>query len=362
MTILQVRRTPRHRLAAAGAGAGFVVFWSCGFIGARWGTQYTNAFDLLAWRFLLAGALAAVVLLIRRPTISRRDLMIQVWMAVLTQFVYLSLIFTGIDHGITAGVTALIGSLQPLLIATVAGPLLGERVSRRQWIGLILGLAGVGLVVADDLNAGHGSLLLFLVPLGGLLGLVIGTCLDRQRKPATNSLDALCVQSLVSAILFTALAASAHQLTVPAQPGFYGAVVWLVLLATGGGWGLYLVNLKLSGATRVSSLLYLVPPTTMVFAYLMFRETIGLLAVIGMLGCAIAVLLIRVRQPVRCGDGGTPVAGPDGSTGLARVHRGPASSEQPDRAAAAARCRNPAHVLRNPGPALRSAGRPPADE
>ncbi|MEU4289937.1 DMT family transporter [Kribbella sp. NPDC026596] len=347
---------------AVAAGAGFVVFWSCGFIGARWGTQYTSAFDLLAWRFLVAGVLAAVVLLIRRPKISRRDLVTQVWMAFLTQFVYLGLIFTGIDHGITAGVTALIGSLQPLLIATVAGPLLGERVSQRQWIGLVLGVAGVGLVVADDLNAGHGSALLFLVPLGGLLGLVIGTCLDRRRKPSTNSLDALAVQSIVSAVLFTALAASTDQFTVPEEPGFYGAVVWLVLLATGGGWGLYLVNLKLSGATRISSLLYLVPPTTMVFAYLMFDETIGALAVIGMLVCAIAVLLIRIREQVRCGDGGTPVAGPERSTGLARVHRGTASSEQQDRAATAARRRNPAHVLRNPGPALRSIGRPAPDE
>ena len=341
-----------HRALTLAAGTGFVVFWSCGFIGARWGTQYTNAFDLLAWRFLVAGVLAVAVLLIRRPRISRKDLVTHVWMAFLTQFVYLGLIFTGIDRGITAGVTALIGSLQPLLIATVAGPLLGERVSRRQWIGLLLGVAGVGLVVADDLNAGHGSLLLFLLPLGGLLGLVVGTCLDRQRKPSTSSLDALAVQSLVSAVLFIALAVSTHQLTVPRQPGFYGAVLWLVLLATGGGWGLYLVNLKLTGATRISSLLYLVPPTTMLFAFMLFGETIGALAVIGMLTCAAAVLLIRLDEQVRCGNGGIPVAGPKRTTGLARVHRGTASSEHPDRAAAAARRRNPAHVLRDPGPTL----------
>jgi drug/metabolite transporter (DMT)-like permease len=293
---ISVRRTPRTQLIPLLAGAGFVVFWSCGFLGARWGTQYTSAFDLLGWRYLVAGALAAIILLFRRPTVTRKDLVTHVWMAVLTQFVYLGLIFTGIDHGITAGVTALIGSLQPLLIATVAGPLLGEHVSRRQWTGLVLGVAGVGLVVADDLDAGHGSPLLFLLPLGGLLGLVVGTCLERRRKPSTNSLDALCIQSLVSAVFFIALAASTNQLTVPHQAGFYGAVLWLVVLATGGGWGLYLVNLKLSGATRISSLLYLVPPTTMVFAFLLFHETIGLLAVIGMLVCAVAVLLIRLNE------------------------------------------------------------------
>jgi len=293
---LPVRRTPWTRGVPLIAGAGFVVFWSCGFLGARWGTQYTTAFDLLGWRFLVAGTLAAVILLVRRPTVTRKDLVTHAWMAVLTQCVYLGLIFTGIDHSITAGVTALIGSLQPLLIATVAGPLLGEQVSRRQWIGLVLGVAGVGLVVADDLHAGHGSPLLFLLPLGGLLGLVVGTCLERRRKPSTSSLDALCIQSLVSAVFFIALAASTNQLTVPHHAGFYGAVLWLVVLATGGGWGLYLVNLKLSGATRISSLLYLVPPTTMVFAFLLFHETIGLLAVIGMLICAVAVLLIRLNE------------------------------------------------------------------
>jgi drug/metabolite transporter (DMT)-like permease len=275
------------------AGAGFVVFWSCGFIGARWGTEYTNAFDLLAWRFLVAGGLAAVVLLVRRPAVTRKDLATQVWMAILTQCVYLGLIFTGIDHGISAGVTALIGSLQPLLIATVAGPLLNEPVSRSQWIGLVVGVAGVGLVVADDL---HGSPLLFLLPFGGLLGLVVGTCLDRRRKPSTSSLDALCLQSLVSAVFFVALAASTNQLSVPSQVGFYGAVLWLVVLATGGGWGLYLVNLKLSGATRISSLLYLVPPATMVFAFLWFDETIGTLGLVGMVICAVAVLLIRLDE------------------------------------------------------------------
>ena len=281
------------------AGAGFVVFWSCGFIGARWGTEYTSAFDLLAWRYLVAGSLAAAVLLKRRPHISRRDLVTHAAMAFLTQCVYLGLIFTGIDHGISAGVTALIGSLQPILIATVAGPLLGERVSPRQWIGLVLGVAGVGLVVADDLGAGHASPVLFLLPLGGLLGLVAGTVLERHRKPTTALLDALCLQSLVSGVFFISVTASIGQLTVPHEAGFYGAVLWLVVLATGGGWGLYLVNLRLSGATRVSSLLYLVPPTTMVFAFLLFNETIGLLAVGGMLVCAAAVLLIRWQNRQR---------------------------------------------------------------
>jgi len=294
-----VRRTAVRRAVPPLAGAGFVVFWSCGFIGARWGTEYTSAFDLLAWRYLVAGSLAAAVLLKRWPRVTRRDLVTQVAMALLTQCVYLGLIFTGIDHGVGAGVTALIGSLQPILIATIAGPLLGERVSPRQWLGLLLGVAGVGLVVADELGAGHASPLLFLLPLGGLLGLVAGTCLERHRKPSTNLLDALCLQSVVSGVFFLTVTAATGQFTVPHEVGFYGAVLWLVVLATGGGWGLYLVNLRLSGATRISSLLYLVPPTTMLFAFVIFGETIGPLAFAGMAVCALAVLLIRGKDRQR---------------------------------------------------------------
>ncbi|QNE20533.1 DMT family transporter [Kribbella qitaiheensis] len=294
-----VRRSARHQALPFFAGAGFVVFWSCGFIGARWGTEYSSAFDLLAWRYLVAGSIAAVVLLSRRRRVSKKDLVTHTVMAFFSQFVYLGLVFIGIDHGITAGVTALIGSLQPILIATVAGPLLGERVSGRQWIGLLLGVAGVGLVVADDLTAGNAAL--FLIPVGGLLGLVVGTVFERHRKPTVGLLDALCLQSLVSAVLFVTVTTATGQLTVPHEPGFYGAVLWLVVLATGGGWGLYLVNLRLSGATRISSLMYLVPPTTMVFAFLLFDETIGVLATLGMIVCAVAVLLIRLRDQRRTG-------------------------------------------------------------
>jgi drug/metabolite transporter (DMT)-like permease len=289
-----VRRTARRRALPFLAGAGFVVFWSCGFIGARWGTEYSSAFNLLAWRYLVAGSIAAVVLLITRPQVSRKDLVTQAVMAFFCQFVYLGLVFIGIDHGITAGVTALIGSLQPILIATVAGPLLGERVSGRQWIGLLLGVAGVGMVVADDLTAGNAALV--LIPVGGLLGLVIGTVFERHRKPTVGLLTAFCLQILVSAVLFVSVTAATGQLTVPHEARFYGAVLWLVVLASAGGWGLYLVNLRLSGATRISSLMYLVPPTTMVFAFLLFHETIGVLATLGMIVCALAVLLIRLRD------------------------------------------------------------------
>jgi drug/metabolite transporter (DMT)-like permease len=131
--------------------------------------------------------------------------------------------------------------------------------------------------------------------------LVVGTVFERHRKPTVGLLNALCLQTLVTAVLFVSVTAMTGQLTVPHDAAFYGAALWLVVLATAGGWGLYLVNLRLSGATRISSLMYLVPPTTMVFAFLVFDETIGGLTMLGMIVCAIAVLLIRLRDQHRTG-------------------------------------------------------------
>lgn len=292
-TLAEPTRTQNARLVAAGAAAGFVVFWSSGFIGAKWGTAHGSAFNLLAWRYLFAAAIGLAVLAWRRPQISRRDLITQLAMALFTQCAYLGFIFSGIDHGVPAGVAALIGALQPILVATVAGPLLGERVGPWQWLGLVLGVGGVGLVVAGDLGAGHASPLTYLLPFAGVVALVIGTCLDRRRRPAVGVLDGLALQVLVGAVFFTILAGATGELTVPAEPAFYGAAIWLVVLSTGGGYGFYLLNLRLSGATRISSLMYLVPPATMVWAWLMFGETIGLLALAGMAVSALAVVLIR---------------------------------------------------------------------
>jgi drug/metabolite transporter (DMT)-like permease len=283
----------RHRLVVPLAGAAFVVFWSSGFIGARWGTAHSSALDLLAWRHAVLAVLLTAVVLVRWPRLSRRDVAVHAAMGLAGQCVYLGLTFTGIDHGVPAGAAALIGALQPALIATVAGPLLGEWATRRQWAGLTVGVAGVALVVAGDLGGGGARWWVYLLPLGGVLGLVAGTVLERRTRPAIRLLDALTVQTLVAAVVFTGLAAGTGQLSVPADPQFYGAVIWLVVLSTGGGYGSYLLNLRLSGATRISSLMYLVPPTTMIWAFVMFGERIGAVAGAGMVVCAIAVALIR---------------------------------------------------------------------
>lgn len=119
------------------AEAGFVVMWSSGFIGARLGTPEASTPTLMTWRFLLAaGVLLVLVSVLRRPLPPPREVALQGVLGLLAQGVYLGGVVGAVEFGVTAGISALVASLQPILAAALAGPILGERVVRRQWVGL----------------------------------------------------------------------------------------------------------------------------------------------------------------------------------------------------------------------------------
>jgi drug/metabolite transporter (DMT)-like permease len=297
------------------AEVGFVVMWSSGFIGARLGTPEASTPTLMAWRFLLAAGLLLVgVFLLQRRLPGLREIAVQSVVGVLAQGVYLTGVVGAVEFGVTAGTSALVAALQPLLAAALAGPVLGERVSRQQWAGLAVGLVGVTLVVGGDAGAGSDApLWAYAMPFVGMAGLVAATLVERKENLQKSTLQAsananpkagseeadaetpldvaLAMQCAASALLFAALAPFWGGLEPAGGLHFWAAVAWFVVFATFGGYGFYWLNLKLSGVARVSSLIYLTPPTTMVWAYLMFGERIGTLAFVGLLICVGGVLL-----------------------------------------------------------------------
>jgi drug/metabolite transporter (DMT)-like permease len=279
------------RQADAVTGTALVVLWSSGFIGAELGTRYAPADTLLAWRYVVAAALLAGLAAALGTRLRPRALLRQGTLALLCQCLYLGGVVTGVGLGVPAGTTALIASVQPLLVAAVAGPLLGEHVGPRGRVGLVLGLAGVGFVVAGDLGLGDAPWWAFLLPVGGMAALTTGTLLERRWRPAESPLESLTVQTVFAAGVFLAVAGVGGHLQPPAAPGFWWAVAWVVVLSSFGGYGAYLLVLRRGGALRVSTLLYLTPPTTMLWAFLMFGEVPGPLAVPGVAVCAVGVAL-----------------------------------------------------------------------
>jgi drug/metabolite transporter (DMT)-like permease len=279
--------------------AGFVVMWSSGFIGASLGTPEAGTPTLMVWRFLLAAGLLLVgILLLRRRWPGLREIAVQGVVGLLAQGVYLTGVVGAVEFGVTAGTTALIAALQPLLAAALAGPVLGERVDRRQWAGLAVGLVGVALVVGGDVRVAEAPLWAYAMPFAGMAGLVAATLVERREYLRGSGLETpmdvvLGIQCTASALLFAALAPFWGGLQPAGGLLFWGAVAWFVVFSTFGGYGFYWLNLKLSSVARVSSLIYLTPPTTMVWAYLMFGERVGLLAVVGLVICSGGVLLAR---------------------------------------------------------------------
>jgi drug/metabolite transporter (DMT)-like permease len=205
---------------------------------------------------------------------------------------YLSGVVKAVELGVPAGLAALVAALQPLAAAALAGPVLGERVSPRQWLGLVLGLGGVGLALSGELRVGTAAPYAYLLPLLGMLSLVAATLMQKRSTHADLPiLASLCVQCALAAALFAALAAAEGRVAPIPTAGFVASVLWFVLLSTFGGYGLYWACLKRTSATRVSSLIYLTPPVTMVWAWLMFGETLSAAAVAGLVVCFCGVTL-----------------------------------------------------------------------
>jgi drug/metabolite transporter (DMT)-like permease len=269
--------------------------WSSGFIGAKLGTDAAGTVPVLMWRFVVVAGLLLAWRGVRRSLPAGRDLAVEGIVGLLSQGVYLTGAVLAIELGVAVGTTALIAALQPIVTGALAGRVLGEEVRATQWLGLLLGLAGVALVVGGEVQVSGAPAFAYLLPVLGTLGLVAATLLE-ARVPVDAAIpDRLAVQCAVSAVLFGGLALATGQAAPPSDGQFWLAIAWFIALSTIGGYGLYWVNLERASVTRVSSLIYLTPPTVMVWAYLMFGETIRPSGVAGLVVCLGAVLLVRSR-------------------------------------------------------------------
>lgn len=275
--------------------AGLVVAWSSGFIGARLAADATSVFLVLFWRFAIVSlALMPWLLGAMRRGLPSRSLILQSVLGVFAMFGYMALGVKAIGLGVPVGTAALISALQPIMTAAVAGPILHEHVNRSQWMGLGLGLVGVSLAVGGSL--GGASSWAYALSGASTLSLVIATIIAKALPDNTPLLPSLALQSVVSAVLFAPLALLDGEILPSLDPYFVAAVAWFILFSTIGGYGLYWLCLRKSTATRVGSLIYLTPPVTMIWGWLMFSEPITMPAIVGFAICIVGVLLTRPIQ------------------------------------------------------------------
>jgi len=281
--------------------AGYVLAWSSGFIGAELALAATAVWPLLAWRFALTavavGAVAAATgaLAALRPGDGWRAAAI----GLLAQGAYLVGVFQAQGAGVPAGLTALIAALHPPVVAVLAGVLLAEAVRPRQWLGLALGGAGVVLAVGGELETASFAAVpawAYLWPVLSVAALSAATLLQRRWPPRPLAAD-LAVRFAASAGLFAGLAlAGGAGLALDARPAALGALAWLVLFSTLGGYGLLWVVVARGGATRAASLTSLTPAVTALWAFAVFGERLGGASLAGF-GVALAGLVLVNGAP-----------------------------------------------------------------
>lgn len=281
----------------------FVLIWSTGFIVARYGMPHAPPMKFLAWRYLLsvlcfiAWALAARAAWPR----DRRQLAHLAVTGVLMHAGYLGGVWAAVKMGMGAGLAALLVGLQPVLTAVWVSSRGGE-VAARQWAGLGLGLAGLVLVVWQKLGLGEVGPLNLTFALVALLAITTGTLYQKRFVAPCDVRTANLVQ-LAAALAVTlplALLESESMRWTLAGGGvngeLVGAMAWSVLGLTLGGSSLLYLLIQRGAATTVTSLMYLVPPSTACMAWVLFNEPITVLIVTGMALTAAGVSLV-VRSP-----------------------------------------------------------------
>ena len=278
-----------------GAPILFVLLWSTGFIGAKLGLPYAGPMTFLAVRFL---AVAIVMAPIAWLTGARWPSRPMLWLHIavvglLLQFGYLGGVFTGIAHGVPAGVSALIVGLQPVLTAALAGLTLGETIRPRQWLGLGLGLIGVALVVINPALIQPERLGAAGITVVAMVAITLGTLYQKRFCTGVDLRATVVIQNATAGLAMAAMALLFEPFTIQWTPRFVFAIVWLAIVLSVGASMLLFQLIRHGAASRVSSLFYLTPAVTAVMAFLLFGERLSPLALVGMALAAAGVWAVN---------------------------------------------------------------------
>jgi drug/metabolite transporter (DMT)-like permease len=276
----------------------FVLLWSTGYIGAKFGLPYAEPFTFLSIRLLLAMfALLLLALILRERLPSMTQAFHAVIAGLLLHAGYLGGVFFGIKLGVPAGLSAIIVNLQPVLTSSLAARALGEQVAARQWLGLACGFIGVLFAIAEKMTGfDQVQPLGAIVCIVALLSSTVGTVYQKRFGSSTPLITGTLVQYVASSIVFVIIAFAFETRVVQWTTPFVLTLAWFVGPISLGAILLLLWMIRHGSAARVSGLFYLVPPLTALEAYFLFGERLGWTAFVGLVLTMIGVALMVGRN------------------------------------------------------------------
>ena len=274
----------------------FVLIWSTGFVIARLAMPYVEPATFLFWRFIGVLAAMAALNLVWRITWPRWTQVKHIAVAgILMQFGYLLGVWCAVRLGMTAGLAAIIVGLQPILTAWFAA-WISEKVTPRQWIGLAFGFAGVALVVAEKISFAHIPFISYVLAFLALLSITFGTLYQKKYCPVFDLRAGSSIQFGVSAVLcFFCMYFFESGVMVWNTPVTI-ALLWSIIPLSIGSISLLFMMIRKGAATKVTSLLYLTPPTTAIMAWFLFGEPFTLLMALGLGLTMTGVIMVNTRQ------------------------------------------------------------------
>lgn len=276
----------------------FVLLWSTGFIGAKFGLPYAEPFTLLMWRMLIVVPLFfCIVVILKRPKISAKDAAIQGLVGLLIHGFYLGGVFAAINVGMPAGLSSLYVSLNPLLIAIFSGVFLQAVISKREWFSLVLGFFGVVVVLYgaskwDGVITGAGIAWLTLA----LFSICAGTLIQKKYAQNVGLVRGSMYQYSASLLLYLILSFILETGVVEWNLTFIATLAWLVIVLSFAAVLLLMYMIQHGEATRVASYFYLVPPITVLQGWLLFDEQWSWLTILGGALVVIALIMNRPRK------------------------------------------------------------------
>jgi drug/metabolite transporter (DMT)-like permease len=279
------------------APAFFILIWASGYVVAKFAAPHAEPMTFLLWRFVGTTVLMlslAVLGGIRWPSLGDAGHLAIAGIGM--QACYLGGVWVAISQGMPAGVSALIVNLQPVLTAAFAS-LVHERVSSRQWMGVALGFSGVVLVVWQKLvSSGTPLMMPTLLCLFALLAMTGGTLYQKRHVPVFDLRAGQAIQAIASIVVMLPVAFAFESFRIEWNAQVILAMLWSVLVLTGGGISLMFMMLRQGRATTVTSYMYLVPAVTALMAWAMFGESLSPLALVGMAVTLLGIWLVAGKR------------------------------------------------------------------
>ena len=273
----------------------FIVIWSSGFVVAKYGFESADSLYFLAIRLVLATLiLLALTFAMKQPVrISRSDFYASILIGLSLHGLYLAGVWYAIELHAPAGLSSVVTSLQPVLVSLIAIRLLGEKLTKIQAIGLVLGLIGVIFVVLPKLSASDGftaESLAFLIM--ALLGSTVATLLQKKIGHSIPLMIGTTIQFGAAAVVLLGVSLGLGRTRFEVTTTSIWSMAWAVLVTSIAAVLLLLWLLNRGTAAKVSSLLYLVPPMAVLQALVLFGEKVNAQAIIGIVMTSLGVALV----------------------------------------------------------------------